>query len=135
MEQPGSGILGRLGEKILGWIALGVLILIGVWIYWIGAAGRDELWNWIWRTALWLALVAAVPWTAKLFIQRILELSSNWAGAGVLAVFTALDVVVGALLVLRWPTGWWWLATLALVGVAGVYNYLVTEYVSEQAGG
>ena len=31
--------------------------------------------------------------------------------------------------------GWFWFACLAALSLAGTYNYLVTEYLSEMAGG
>jgi hypothetical protein len=135
MENESSSILGRLGEKTLGWIALGVLILIGVWIYRLGEAGRGDLWNWVWRSGVWLAIVAAVPWSTKLFIRRVLDRSSNMASVALIGSLTAVDALAGMLLLYHWPTGWWWLATLVVLAVAGVYNYLVSEYVSEMAGG
>ncbi len=135
METTGDGILGRLGEKILGWIALGVLILIGVWIWYIGPEGRGNIWSWVWRCSTWLVIVAAVPWITRVFIARILDVSSNWAGLVLLAALIAVDAIAGVCLMERWPTGWWWLAALATLAVAGTYNYLVAEYLSEQSGG
>ena len=135
MENTGGGILGRLGEKVLGWIALGLLIALGVAIYEIGPAGRKAIWEGIWRTALWIVVVAALPWSAKLFIRRLLEVGSNWAGVVLLAAFVLVDVILGVALLGGLPHGGWgWLAALAAVGVAGTYNFLAAEYLSEQAG-
>lgn len=135
METTGGGILGRLGEKVIGWIALGLLIAIGIAIWRMGPEGRDAIWNGIWRTGMWVAIVAGLPWSAKLFIRRILEVGSNWAGVGLVGGLLAVDLI--AALVLGGLPGsfWGWVAGLGALAIAGTYNYLVTEYVSEMAGG
>ena len=136
MEGTDGGILGRLGEKVLGWIALGLLIAIGFAIYKMGPDGRQAVWEGIWRTSAWLVIAAALPWSARLFIRRIIEIGSNWAGLGLLAAYVLVDAVAGLLLLGGFPTGGWsWIAVLAALAVAGTYSYLVAEYLSEQAGG
>lgn len=135
MESP-RGIFGRLGEKVLGWIALGLLILAGIGLWRIGPEGRGAVWSAIWRTGFWLAVSAALPWLGRLFVGRLLELSTNWAGSALIAVFTLVNVLLGLILIGGLPTGGWgWFAALAALGTAGTYNYLVSEYLAEQAGG
>jgi hypothetical protein len=135
MEGTGGGILGRLGEKVLGWIALALIVALGFGLYKIGAPGRQALWGAIWRTSLWVAVVGALPWTIRLFIRRILELSSNWAGVAVIGSYVVLDALLGVILLNGFPAGGWgWLLTLAALALAGTYNFLVAEYLSEQTG-
>ena len=135
MEGP-RGIAGRLVEKILGWVALGLLVALGFAIYKLGPEGRQMVWNGIWRTLVWVVIAAALPWSARFFMRRVLEFGSNWAGFVLLAVFLLVDIVVGLVLLQRWPSsGWGWVAGLAAVAIAGTYNFLVAEYLSEQAGG
>ena len=70
------------------------------------------------------------------FLRRVLEFGSNWAGFVLLALFLLVDIVVGLVLLQRWPSsGWGGVAGLAAVAIAGTYNFLVAEYLSEQAGG
>lgn len=134
MENSG-GILARVGERILGWIALALIIGAGVGIYMMGADGRTALWNGIWRSAVWLAIAAALPWTARLFITRIAEVGSNWASLALLAGYTLINIISGVILLTAWPgSGWSWFAALAALGVVASYNYLVSEYLAEQAG-
>jgi hypothetical protein len=136
MERPGGGILGRLTERIVGYVALGLIVLAGVALYRMGPAGRDALWQGAWRTAAWLAIAAVVPWMARLFIGRLVELGSNWAGVVLIAAFTIVDLLVGLLLIGGLPVGGWsWLAAVASLAVAGTYNYLVSEYLAQQAAG
>lgn len=136
METTRGGILGRLAEKTLGWIILGVLILIGIGIWQAGPEWRAAMWSRLWRTAVWLLLVTALPWSAKLYIRQVLAAGTNWASVGLLVGLFACDLLAGLLLLTGWPASvWGWLVGLGALAVAGTYNYLVTEYLSEMAGG
>lgn len=135
MENPGGGILGRVGEKVLGYVALGLLVAGGVAL-WRSPETASAIWNGVWRTAVWIGIAGGLPWIARLFISRIVEIGSNWAGVILLAGLVVVDGVAGVILMSGWPGGGWgWVAALAALAVAGTYNYLVTEYLSEQAGG
>lgn len=134
MEVQGGGVLGRLGEKVLGWLALALLILAAVAIWRMPAETKAAVWSGVWRTGAWLAVAAALPWSARWFIARVLEVGSNWAGVALIAAFTAGDLAAAALLMTGWPSGTWaWLAALTALALAGLYNYLVTEYLAEGA--
>jgi uncharacterized membrane protein YhaH (DUF805 family) len=134
MEGSTGGILGRLSEKVLGWIALGLLIALGFAIYQMGEDGRAALWSGIWRTIAWLLFVAALPWVTKLFIRRLLDAGTNWAGAALIGGYIVVDAVFGLILLGGWPGGGWgWVASLAALAVAGTYNFLVSEYLADQA--
>jgi hypothetical protein len=136
MESPGSGFLGRLSEKVVGWIALGLLLLLGYAIWQMGPERRAAILEGIGRTLGWLLIAGVLPWSARLILGRILTVGSNWAGVALLAAYFIVDVVAGAVLLGGLPTGGWgWVAALAALAVAGTYNYLVTEYLAEQAGG
>jgi len=133
--ETGTGILGRLTEKVLGWIILGLLVATGVAIWQMGPAARAAIWSGIWRTAAWLAVAAALPWSARLYLRRLTELGTNWAPVGLLAVLLALDAAVGIWLLTAWPTSAWsWCAVLAALATAATYNYLVAEYLAETQG-
>jgi hypothetical protein len=135
METQG-GILARLGEKVLGWIALGMLILLGIGIWQMGPEGRGALWSGIWRTAVWLVVATVLPWSVRLLITRLLEISSNWVGVALLAGLTLVNLGLGLILLQGLPSGvWGWLSSLAALAIVATYNYLVTEYLAEQAGG
>ena len=124
IAEGGLGILGRLSEKVLGWIALVLLILLGIAAYQIGWAGWAMIWTALWKTVVWMAIVGAIPWSSRLFIDRILETGSNWASAVVLVAFVLIDVVVSLVILDGLPSGVWaWVAALAALGVAGGYNY------------
>lgn len=134
METP-QGMLGRLSEKIIGWVALALIVGLGVAVWQMPAETKGAVWSGIWRSAAWLGIAAIVPWSARLFIRRVLEVGENWAGVALLAGYSAADIVAGIMLMTVWPTGGWsWFGCFALLGLAGTYNYLVTEYVAETAG-
>ena len=213
MESTGSGIFGRLGERVLGWIALGLLIALVVGIFLMDPVTRTSIWQGIWRTIFWVLIVAALPWAGRFFIRRILEIRTNWASFGLLTAFTVVDLGFGLVLMSGCdatvaerqaaigeeekadepalpkipPTSltdaareaaaealtkmadsiapdedagasassaapggetpgenaeeepasssWFWFACLTALAVAGTYNYLVTEYLTEMAGG
>lgn len=133
---PGAGLIGRLGEKVLGWVALGLLILAGYGIYQLGPEGRGAILSATGRIVGWVVIVAVVPWFSRLVIRRLLEVGQNWVGLVLIACLTLVDVVAGLMLLGGWPTGFWgWLISFAAVGIAATYNYLVAEYVAERYGG
>lgn len=134
METSSGGILGRLGEKVLGWIALALIVLAAIGIWQMGPERRGAILAGVWHTLMWLVIVAAVPWLANLFIKRLLEIGENWVGLVLLAAFFVVDLVAGYLLMTGWPSGMWsWTAVVAALGVAGTYNYLVVEYLADMA--
>jgi len=134
METP-AGIFGRLAERVLGWIALALLLAAGWAIYQMPGATKAAIWSGLWRTVVWFGVAAAIPWSGRLFMRRVLEIGSNWAGLALLAALTAADLVAALVLMTGWPTGGWaWAAALLALAAAGTYNYLVTEYLAEAAG-
>ncbi len=136
MEAEGPNIVSRLAEKTLSWVILGLLIFLGYMIYQMPAETKSAIWNGIWRSIVWAVVAAALPWSAKLYIRRVLEAGTNWAGVGLLLVLLAADLIAAAILMTGWPTGGWsWAAGLGALALAGAYNYLVTEYLAEMAGG
>ncbi len=133
--ETSPSIWSRLGERVLGWIALGILVALGVAIWQTPAGTKAAIWSGVWRTVLWVVVVAALPWSSWFVMSRVVGSGSNWAGAGLLAALVGADVVAALVLMTAWPSGgWMWLLSLGLLSLAGVYNYLVTEYLAEQTG-
>ncbi|MDX2198032.1 MAG: hypothetical protein SF069_03570 [Phycisphaerae bacterium] len=133
---PGSGILGRLGEKVIGWIAFGLLALGAYGIYSLGPEGRGAIATAAGRIAMFAATVLVLPWLTRFFIKRLLSIGENWVGLALIAGLTLIDLVVGLWLLGGLPIGFWgWLISLAIVGLMASYNYLVCEYLAETLGG
>lgn len=134
--EAGSTLLGRLGEKVLGWAALGLILLVAVAVYQTPADTKQAIWSGLWRSIMWLSIVAIVPWSARLYIRRVLEVGENWAGLALIVGLTLVDVLAGWWLMTAWPvSGWAWLTIIGALGLAATYNYFVTEYLAEISGG
>lgn len=128
-------MLARIGERVLSWIALAGVVAVGIAIYQMPAETKSAIWSGAWRSALWVVIAAGLPWSAWLYIGRVLELGANWAGVALIAALTLLDALVGVGLMTAWPgSPWSWFAALATLVVAGAYNYLVAEYLAEMHG-
>lgn len=133
-EAGGGGILGRLGEKVLGWIALALVVCGAIAVWQMPGETKAAIWSAVWRTAVWFGLSAGWPWTAQLCIRRIAAAETNWAGVGLIAALTLGNVVLALLLMTGWPAGaWGWISALSALALAGTYNFLVTEYLAERA--
>ncbi|MGE0480071.1 MAG: hypothetical protein AB7Q17_06320 [Phycisphaerae bacterium] len=136
METTGSGLLSRVGERVLSWLALGALIALGVAIWQLAPETKAAIWSGIWRTGAWLAIAALVPWGVRPVIRRVANADTNWAGLGLLAVLLAVDLVAAAMLMTALPAGVWsWILALAALALVCTYNYLVAEYLAERFGG
>ncbi len=135
METPGFGFLGRLSEKVLGYIALALVALGALAIYQIPGETKAAIWSGVWRSVVWGLFSAAWPWTSWFYIRRVAEAGTNWAGLTLIGGLTAGNLVAAALLMTGWPLGvWGWLASLTALGLAATYNYLVAEYLAETGG-
>lgn len=129
------GILGRLADNMAQILGLGLLLGLGFALWQIGADGRAALWSGIWRSIVWVVIVLAAPWGARPVMKRLMEAGTNWAGAGAVAALVLVDLIAAVLLMTVWPASFWaWVASLAALAIAGTYNYLVLEYLSEQTG-
>lgn len=124
-----------MAERVLSGVAFVIVIAIGWSIYQMPAATKKAILAGIWYTIVWLVLSGALPWSTKLFVTRILELGSNWAGVALIGGFTLINIVLGLVFLGGFPSGGWsWFASLGAIAVVGTYNYLVTEYLADMAG-
>jgi hypothetical protein len=135
MMETSGGLLSRVGEKVLGWIALAIVALLAIAIYQMPSDTKAAIWSGLWRSLAWVGLAAAVPWSAALIIRRVAQAETNWAGVGLIAGLCLVDVIAAALLMTGWPVGGWgWFAGLGALALAGTYNFLVAEYLADTAG-
>lgn len=135
MSDPTGGILGRLGEKVLGWIALALLLLAAWAVYQTPAATKAAIWSGVWRTVAWVLFAIAWPWIGALLVRHVAAAGSNWAGLAWLGGLLAGNLLAAALLMTGLPGGLWsWIGALALLAAAATYNFLVSEYLAERAG-
>ena len=133
--ETGGGMFSRISERFIGWIILGLLVLIGVAIWRMPAETRDAIVGGILRAAAWAVIAAITPWSTWFIIRRVAESGTNWAGVALLAGLTLVNLIAAWALMTGWPVGGWgWFAGLATLGVTATYNYLVTEYLAQQSG-
>lgn len=133
--ETGGGLLSRVAERALGWVALGLVALGAIAVYQLSAETKAAIWSGAWRSTAWVVFAAAVPWSGWFVVRRLMTAGTNWAGAAWLAVLGLADVVLGLVLMSAWPSGGWgWLAVVGLLAVAATYNYLVTEYLADTSG-
>ena len=135
METSG-GFFGRVAEKVVGWIALALIVGAGVAIWQMGPVMRGAIWETAWRSAAWIGGAAVVPWTAWFYVRPVLGAGSNWAGVALIAGLCVVDLLLAGALMTGWPSGaWGWLGGIAALGLAGTYNFLVVEYLADRAEG
>lgn len=134
METSG-GMLSRLSEKVLGWIALGIVVLLGITIYQMPAETKAAIWSGAWRSTVWTLLAAATPWLGRFVVRRIVGMGTNWAGVALIGGFTLVQIVAGVLLMTAWPTGGWgWSLMIGAIALATIYNFLVADYLADTYG-
>ncbi len=135
MDSPTSGILGRVGEKVLTGIIFALLIVLAVGVYRMGPEARGAIISGIGRTLVWIGIAALLPWSVRLFIRRLIEIGQNWVGLALITGLTVIDVVVGLILIGGLPAGGWgWFSAVTALGIVATYNYLVCEYLADRHG-
>ncbi len=111
----------------------------------IVATGASLIWFWkhpeelqaVWASMksvlAWLGFVIVFPWALFFMPAKIVRLESNGAAAAMLAGYLLADILV-ALWLADWSiTGTLtWVVLLLGFLTAGVYNFLVCDYVAER---
>jgi hypothetical protein len=92
------------------------------------------LWHVIRLVLVWLGFVAVWPWALFFVPPLVLRTESNLSSAIMLLAYLLVDVVVAF-----WLGGWHisgaltWVVLLAGLLAAGVYNFIVCEYLAGRA--
>ncbi len=123
-----------LGKFIGGKVLTAVLVV---------AAGASLIWAWnnpealqsVWATSkvalVWLGFVLVFPWAMFFVPVKVVKLESNAAAAAMLLGYLAVDIVVA-----YWLADWsihgtlTWAVVLLGFLAAGVYNFVVCDYVA-----
>jgi len=123
-----------IGAKLVTAVLTVTVILIVIWYWRLDDATRAAIWNTVRLTLLWLGLAAVLPWGLFFVPPLVMKAESNIAGAAMLVGYLAVDVLLAL-----WLAGWHVGGTLAwavmILGFlcAGVYNYLVCDFLAERA--
>lgn len=109
------------------------------------ASGASMIWFWkhpealraIWQTlklALgWLGFALVLPWATFFVPVKVVKLESNGAAAAMLIGYLLMDAVM-----VLWLADWGidgaltWVVVLLGLATAGVYNFLVCDYLAER---
>ncbi len=125
--------LKTVGGKIVGGIVALVVIAAAISWWQMEPATRQQLLGNTGRIAGWFGIVLLVPWATFFVIGRVAKFESNLAGAGLVFVYTALEIVLLAWL-FDWKVagavGWTFLALGCLL--AAVYNLFTCDWIAEK---
>lgn len=130
------GDIGKfLGQKAVGAVITVAVIAAGVWCWQHPDAVR-AFGHVVKMTLIWLAVVAALPWSSYLYMRPLLRVQSDRLSAGaakglsiaVIAGYCLADVLLGL-----WLADWTisgalsWFVVLTGFAAAAVYNFVICE--------
>jgi hypothetical protein len=131
MLQP---VAKYVGGKMLTAILTVAVVLVVIWYWRLDPAAREALWSSVRAVLVWLGFVAVFPWALFLVPPMIVRAESNAVSAAALLGYLLVDVLFAF-----WLAGWsvsgtliWALLILGFLA-AGVYNFIVCEYLAERA--
>jgi hypothetical protein len=119
--------------KVISGIAALVVVLAGISWWRMDPATKSMLLRGTGRIVSWGFVVMLVPWATFFVIGWVAKMSTNTAGAILVAAYTLLEVLFLAWL-FEWrlpgPTAWSFFVVGGLA--AGVYNLLVCDWIAEK---
>jgi hypothetical protein len=125
--------LKTVGGKVAGGVVALVVIVAGISWWQMDPATRQNLLSNTGRIMGWFGIVLLVPWVTFFVIGRVGRMESNAAGAVLVVVYTALEMVLLAWL-FEWKVagavGWTFLALGCLL--AAVYNLFTCDWIAEK---
>ncbi len=129
-----QGVAKYLGGKVLTAILVVACALVVIWYWRLDPSAREALWSSVKGVLIWLGFVAVFPWALFFVPTLVVKAESNAVSAFTLLGYLAVDVAVAFLL----SGGSWgstWQAVLMCVGflAAGVYNFMVCDFLAERA--
>ncbi|HSU69249.1 MAG TPA: hypothetical protein VLJ39_20355 [Tepidisphaeraceae bacterium] len=120
------------GKIITGLVTLAV-IAGGISWYEMDPATRHGIVTGTGRILGWLGVVLVLPWATFFLVGRVGKLESNAAGAGLIALYTAIEGVL-----LAWLFAWSVRGATAVsffcaaVLVAAAYNLFTCDWIAER---
>lgn len=123
--------------KYVGGKTLTAILVVGtgaslIW-FWKHPEALKALWATLKGVLAWLGFVAVFPWATFFVPGKVVRLESNRAAAAMLVGYLLVDVIVAL-----WLADWSISGTLTWVVVvlgfltAGVYNFLVCDFLAER---
>lgn len=125
--------LSGLASRVLaGVVTVGVLGGGFAW-YQLNPQGFESALSNTMRIIAWLGVVAVLPFATFFVIGRVAKMDSNGAGAALVAIYTAMEIVL-----LLWLWDWRvggamaWTFFLCCALTAAAYNLLVCDWLAEK---
>jgi len=119
------------GGKILTAILVVASAASLIW-FWKHPEALRALWATLKGVLAWMGFVVVLPWATFFIPARVVKLESNGAAAAMLIGYVLADALVAF-----WLGGWGFSGTLTWVVVllgflsAGIYNFLVCDFLAE----
>jgi len=122
------------GAKLLGAAIFVTCLVILIWYWQLDPQTKAAIWFTLRNGLVWIAFAAVWPWALFFVPALVVRAESNLASALTLLGYWAADILAGL-----WLAGWrvqgalsW---TVLLLGflAAGVYNFVVCEYLACRA--
>ena len=131
-------MLAVVGKYVGGKVLTAVLVvtsgLILIWYWQLPPEQKDAIWSGLRNSLVWIAFAAAVPWAFYFVPPILVRADSNLVSALGLFGYLLIDA-----LALFWLAGWHvsgtlaWMIVLLAMACAAIYDFLVCEYLAQQA--
>jgi hypothetical protein len=126
--------------KFVGAKVLTALLVVSagaslIW-FWNHPEVLRALWAGLKGVLAWLGFVIVLPWSLFFVTVKVVKMESNQAAVALVLGFLAVDIIVAL-----WLADWsitgalTWVVVLLGFLTAGVYNFLVCDYVADQLDG
>jgi hypothetical protein len=126
--------------KFVGAKVLTALLVVSagaslIW-FWKHPEVLQALWAGLKGVLAWLGFVIVLPWSLFFVTVKVVKMESNQAAVALVLGFLAVDIIVAL-----WLADWsitgalTWVVVLLGFLTAGVYNFLVCDYVADQLDG
>ena len=132
-----QSMFGTAGTYIGGKVLTAILVACVLWTsyyFYKNPEKLETLWESTKASLVWMGFVAALPWGLFFVPPLVVKADSNAAAAGMLAGYLILDILMAF-----WLAGGllegvlvWGLAILGFL-LAAVYNFMVCDFLAEQA--
>lgn len=136
-EGGDQSMFGTVGKYIGGKVLTAILVACVLWTsyyFYKNPEALETLWGSTKASLVWLGFAAVLPWGLFFVPPLVAKADSNSAAAAMLAGYLVLDILM-AFWLAEWSFGGvlvWGIAILGFL-LAAVYNFMVCDYLAEQA--
>lgn len=130
-------MFGTVGKYVGGKLLTAILVACVLWssyYFYKNPEKLEHLWQTTKASVVWLGFAAVLPWGLFFVPPLVMKTESNAAAAAVLVGYLILDILMAF-----WLADWsiegglvWGIVILGFL-LAAVYNFLVCDFIAEQA--